>query len=94
MKKQEELMEIFDPNEKLPEPNEYVLVHLSITNWGDNQDPEGNRYWRVAKFRLGKREPNNQKEYYWDEFGPSCHFGQAVDKWTHLPKIKESNNAS
>jgi len=46
-------MKLFSPDDELPEPNTYVLVHLNITNWGDADDPKGNRYWRVAKFLKG-----------------------------------------
>jgi len=29
---------------------------------------------------------NNQKPYYWWEFGPGSHFGQDIDLWCHLPE--------
>lgn len=31
---------------------------------------------------------NNTKAYSWSEFGPSTLFGQEVDLWMDLPKIK------
>ena len=37
----------------LPDDRSYVLVHLTLTNWGDRDDPEGKRYWKVAKFVRG-----------------------------------------
>lgn len=39
--------------DELPIENEYVLIHLTKDNWGDNDDPEGKRYYRVAKFEKG-----------------------------------------
>ena len=40
----------------LPEPNQYVLAHLNKDNWGDSDDPDGNRYWVVVKFIKGISE--------------------------------------
>lgn len=39
--------------EKLPDCNQYVLAHLTKDNWGDEDDPKGNRYWVVVKFIRG-----------------------------------------
>ena len=39
--------------DKLPENNQYVLAHLTLDNWGDDDDLVGNRYWVVVKFRKG-----------------------------------------
>jgi len=39
--------------DKLPKHNQYVLARLNITNWGDDDDPTGNRYWVVVKFKRG-----------------------------------------
>ena len=39
--------------DRKPEDNSYVLIHLTIDNWGDRDNPEGKRYWRVAKFVRG-----------------------------------------
>ena len=41
------------PEDQLPNDNQYVLIHLNISNWGDPHDPDGDRYWRVAKFCRG-----------------------------------------
>jgi hypothetical protein len=38
---------------KLPKDNQYVLAHLAKDNWRDSDDPDGNRYWVVVKFRRG-----------------------------------------
>jgi hypothetical protein len=38
---------------KLPKDNQYVLAHLAKDNWHDSDDPDGNRYWVVVKFRRG-----------------------------------------
>jgi hypothetical protein len=92
----------------LPKENQYALIHLTYTNWGDNDDPNGDRYWTVAKLVKGISENdrellndddsrkstycngdewgNNKMPYVWQEFGPSCHFGQEVDFWCELPK--------
>ena len=49
-------MNLISVNEKLPANNQYVLIHLTIKNWFDSEDYIGNRYWRVAKFKLGISE--------------------------------------
>jgi hypothetical protein len=41
---------VFD---RLPSNKQYVLAHLTKNNWGDEDDPEGNRYWVVVKFVKG-----------------------------------------
>ncbi len=47
------MMGMYRPQDKLPEPNQYVLVHVPDRPWLDDDDPEGNRFWRVAKFMVG-----------------------------------------
>lgn len=42
---------------------------------------------RCKYYRKGDVCGNNLVPYEFDEFGPSCHFGQEVDIWTYLPKI-------
>lgn len=37
----------------LPKNKQYVLIHLTLDNWGDSDDPDGNRYYQVAKFVRG-----------------------------------------
>lgn len=32
---------------------------------------------------------NNEKPYVWQEHGPMCHFGQDVDYWMFIPKLKK-----
>jgi hypothetical protein len=39
--------------DELPADNQYVLVHLTLDNWRDRDDPDGNRYCKVAKFVRG-----------------------------------------
>lgn len=46
-------MGLIHTSEDLPSNNQYVLIHLTIDNWGDMDDPNGDRYWRVAKFKRG-----------------------------------------
>ena len=36
-------------NDKLPQDGQYVLVHMSLTNWGDDEEV----YYKVVKFRKG-----------------------------------------
>jgi len=47
------IMPFFDIVDKLPDENEYVLIHLTKNNWGDLDDPNEKRYWKVAKFIKG-----------------------------------------
>lgn len=49
-------MELISTKNQLPERNQYVLIHLTKNNWGDDDDPKGNRYWTVAKFIRGMPE--------------------------------------
>lgn len=46
-------MEKISVKDRLPEENQYVLAHVTLTNWGDKDDPTGNRYWKVVKFTRG-----------------------------------------
>lgn len=46
-------MKQINVTDRLPEDNQYVLAHLTIDNWDDDDDPDGNRYWVVVKFRKG-----------------------------------------
>ena len=54
----------------LPEPNQYVLAHLTHGNWVDGEDPTGNRYWVVVKFVRGisleqrERLPDDDPQKY------------------------------
>lgn len=54
-------MKVISVEERLPENNQYVLVHLTKDNWGDADDPDGNRYWKVAKFIRGISEEDRLK---------------------------------
>jgi hypothetical protein len=72
-------MKVHSVKNRLPKDKEYVLVHITYTNWGDSDDPEGHRYWVVAKFERGitreqrARLPHNSSrkaEYHFgDEHG-------------------------
>ena len=42
----------YTANGDFPENGRYVLIHLTKTNWGDSDDPDG-VYWKVAKFVRG-----------------------------------------
>lgn len=55
------VMPFFLASERLPENNEYVLVHLVKDNWGDSDDPHGKRYWKVAKFVRGISKEEREK---------------------------------
>jgi hypothetical protein len=39
--------------DKLPEDNSYVLVHLINMPWLDENDREGKRFFKVVKFKKG-----------------------------------------
>ena len=39
--------------DRLPNNGQYVLAHLTLDNWRDDDDPEGNRYWKVVKLVCG-----------------------------------------
>ncbi len=54
-------MQKISVKDKLPEQNQYVLIHLTISNWGDDDDPAGKRYWRVAKFKKGISEEERER---------------------------------
>ncbi len=41
---------------QLPKNGQYVLAHLNRTNWGDHTDPNGDRYFIVAKFNCDLNE--------------------------------------
>ena len=44
---------MFTPSEKLPADNRYVLIYVPNRPWADENDPEGNRFWKVAKLVRG-----------------------------------------
>ena len=54
-------LEIFNTKDNLPNNKEYVLIHITKTNWGDDDDPKENRYWRVAKFVKGISKVEREK---------------------------------
>lgn len=60
-------MKLISTKDQLPKHNEYVLCHLNINNWGDDDDPTGKRYFRVAKFvkgitKIERQNLNNDDE--------------------------------
>ena len=54
-------MDKISVTDRLPEDKQYVLIHLTKTNWVDNDDPNGNRYWKVAKFTKGLTEDDREE---------------------------------
>ncbi len=67
----------------LPPLGKYVLVHLTKDNWFDSTDQEGCKY-KVVKRVLDTNahcNPNNQRTFEWQPFGPGTYFGQEVDWW-------------
>lgn len=46
-------MKWFNPEEALPPENKYVLIHVPNRPWLDSDDPDGFRFYRVAKFVKG-----------------------------------------
>ena len=55
------VMPFYSTAEKLPDDGEYVLIYLLKTNWGDDDDKHGKRYWKVAKFVKGITEEDRTK---------------------------------
>lgn len=62
-------MQVIDIKGRKPKNKQYVLVHLTLDNWGDKDDPHGDRYWVVAKYIEGitreereKLDANNPKK--------------------------------
>lgn len=53
-------MQKINVKNQLPENNQYVLAHLTLDNWGDSDDPEGNRYFKVVKFIRGLSEKERE----------------------------------
>lgn len=46
-------MVLYSTESRLPKDKQYVLAHLTLDNWGDSDDPRGNRYWQVLQFVRG-----------------------------------------
>ena len=89
-------MKLISVNEKLPDDNQYVLAHLVIDNWHDDDgDPNGNRYWQVLKFVRGSHEDEDDTDsYYWEEFGPDEFEADEVDFWCELPNLADQPRAN
>lgn len=49
-------MKKINVKDRLPRNNQYVLAHITRDNWRDSDDPEGDRYFRVVKFKKGLSE--------------------------------------
>lgn len=81
-------MKPINVEKRLPKEGQYVLAHLTLTNWHDKDDPGGNRYWVVVKFQKCDTGFNNLKPFEWSAFGPSTYFGQDVDYWCELPNFE------
>jgi len=77
--------------DELPPRRKYVLIHLTKTNWIDEDDPDY-VYCDVAMRVSAKYEGNNQRHYSWETFGPSSYFGQEVDYWCPIPKLPVSQS--
>lgn len=99
MKKVE--LKIYHVDEKLPKDRQWVLAHYCGNNWGKHglhywvvaQFNKGktslefeyeNYVWISSSDQWG----NNAEPYSWEQFGPGQLFGQDVDYWMELPKIK------
>jgi len=82
------MFEVFKTSERLPPLNIYVLVHYCGGNWiSDDQD---GAEWQVAQRREDINFcPNNRDNYEWCTFGALSMFGQNVDYWAFLPKLKK-----
>jgi len=51
--------------DRLPKDKQYVLAHLTKNNWFDSDDPKGDRYWVVVKFKKGLT--NDERESLCDD---------------------------
>lgn len=88
-------------NGELPESGQYVLGLVNGRPWVSNTDNVGNRFFKVVMFIKGRKNEditdgiyrsedehgNNQKPYYWKEFGTGSYFGQEIDLWFDLNEI-------
>ena len=54
-------MEKINIKDRKPKDRQYVLIHLTINNWGDSDDPNGDRYWVVAKYVEGITTEDREK---------------------------------
>jgi len=52
------VMLFFKAKDVLPNDGEYVLIHVTKTNWGDTS---GKQYWKVARFVRGISEEDRAK---------------------------------
>ena len=94
-------MDLIRVEDRLPENNEYVLIHLTITNWKDKDDTGGKRFWRVAKFIRGiskeEREAMKQGRVYDPiEIGRTCPTppGEWVSHETRRSNVHKSEDES
>lgn len=86
---------------RLPQDNSYVLIHLRDMPWHDIDDLLGKRFYKIVKFHKGKSkeelqemehkvycandEWSNNKKPYGWSNPPSHYFGQEVDFWMEIP---------
>ena len=76
-----ESMHIHCTQDRLPKHKQYVLVHLVDRPWGDNDDPQGNRFWRVVKFYKGISKHDRETMS-----GPRARFYHSEDEWGNNQK--------
>ena len=97
-------MKWINVNDKLPEDNSYVIIHLIDMPWLDRDDKYGKRFYKIARFHKGKTAEEleklkcpisandvwgiNKVPYGWSQ-PPSHYWGQEVDFWMEIPLIKE-----
>ena len=90
--------------DELPQDNTYVLIHLIDMPWLDENDIEGKRFYKIARFHKGKSKKelaemkcpisardewgNNNRPYGWSN-PPSHYCGQEVNFWMEIPLLNE-----
>lgn len=73
--------------DRLPEPNQQVLVWRIHDNWKWHGGVQV--HISTAFFTPAKVFGNNLAPYEWKEFGPGTYFGQDVSHWMPLPEAPE-----
>jgi hypothetical protein len=66
--------------------SEWNGEYVTIGNW---EQPEGDPRWN--RYHKEDEHGNNQKPYYWFQFGPDSFNGQSISCWCEIPPIKVNN---
>lgn len=68
--------------DELPPLGRYVLIHHTRSTWKDSRDQDG------VQYDVALREAARQEAYQWVTFGPTTYFGQEIDFWMPIERIK------